>query len=134
MTYQQTNQWQPSGSWSGGSAPQKTELLNVAPPTFGWVVVREGPRQGKVYQINAEGSVLGRDVSCDIIIDDQAVSGRHAKIWGVKNQQGQTDFLLQDFATANGTKLNGNLIIRETLKDGDRIELGRTVLIFKKVD
>lgn len=112
----------------------KTELLNTAPPTFAWLVIREGPRAGKIYHLNPDDTTLGRDVSSDIIIDDSAVSRQHAKIRLVKNEQGQTEFVLHDLATANGTKLNGAEILKETLTDGDRIEIGRTVLVFKKVD
>ncbi len=113
----------------------RTELLNTAPPTFAWLVILEGMRAGKIYQLSSEGTMIGRDPSyCDIIIDDSSISRQHAKIRILKNSEGEDEFVLQDLATANGTKLNSQDIVKEVLKDNDRIEIGQTILAFKQVE
>lgn len=117
-----------------GSSAVKTELLNTSPPTFAWLVMLEGLRPGKIYHLNPDSTTIGRDIDCDIIIDDSAVSRQHVKIRLIKNDDNQKEFVLHDLATPNGTKLNGQEVVKEPLQDGDRIEIGRTVLVFKRVD
>ncbi|MBN1995399.1 MAG: FHA domain-containing protein [Anaerolineae bacterium] len=120
---------------AGMAGPQaKTELLDTTPPTFAWVVIREGMRAGKIYHLNPDDTTIGRDTDCDVILDDSAISRQHVKIRVLKNSEGEQEFVLHDLATPNGTKLNGEEVVKHPLKDGDRIEIGRTVLVFKKVD
>jgi hypothetical protein len=128
------NPWPPMEQSRGGPSGAKTELLNAPPPTFAWLVIREGTRAGKTYSLNPDDTLIGRDLSCDVILDDSAASRHHAKIRCIKDKTDETSFLLHDLATSNGTKLNGTEIVKEALKDNDVIQIGRTVLIFKKVE
>ncbi|SFJ08756.1 SpoIIE family protein phosphatase [Planctomicrobium piriforme] len=63
--------------------------------------------------------ILGRDPTCDVILQRQAVSRFHAQ---VLSNQGH--YYLEDLQSTNGTFLNGRRVQkRETLQDGDRITL-----------
>lgn len=79
------------------------------------------------YQLERGQSVnIGRLDSNDIVIENLAVSGHHAKIDWAGN-----GFLLTDLKSKNGTFVNEQLAISHWLKNGDVITIGKHVLIFE---
>lgn len=66
---------------------------------------------------------LGREGSNTIQILDNRVSRYHARI-----RHNGTYYVLSDLGSRNKTYLNGNIINKATLKDGDEIIIGDTVL------
>lgn len=130
------SQW-PSGAFASGQpgpvSAAKTEMLGGSPPSFAWLVIRKGPRAGHIFRLNTEVTTIGRDPQCDIILDDEAISRQHAKVRVEKNQDGEPQFFIYDLATSNGTKVNGQAILKQPLSDGDSVEIGRTELVFKQV-
>jgi DNA-binding winged helix-turn-helix (wHTH) protein len=71
--------------------------------------------------------VIGRDPGVAIHVDSPDVSRRHALI--VVSDGGVA---IEDLSSKNGTKLNDTPVTgRAALSDGDRIQLGPTVLIFR---
>lgn len=121
------------------SAPSadETVILHKEPPVLAFLVVKTGARVGRVYNLNPETTTIGRDPQNDIILDDEAVSRQHAKIRlekvKVEGEEPHNQFFVYDLATPNGTKVNGQEILKHPLVDDDEIELGRTILVFKKV-
>jgi pSer/pThr/pTyr-binding forkhead associated (FHA) protein len=73
--------------------------------------------------------VIGRDRSCDIVLENSMVSKRHALIQKIKD-----DYFITDLGSTNGTFINkdpvpeGKYIKTEP---GDRIKIGKTVLRIK---
>lgn len=86
----------------------------------------------------AQGEVfLGRHPDCAILIDDTAVSGRHAKLTVVANPDFPThhEFYLEDLASTNGTFINGQRLSRELrLHNNDRVRLAWNEFKFVDVD
>lgn len=78
------------------------------------------------WQITEEVVILGRAKDCDIQIDDQSVSSKHARL--VIEADPYLDdtqiTYLEDLRSTNGTELNGREITREKLMDGDMIKIG----------
>ena len=71
--------------------------------------------------------VIGRNPAAAIHVDSSGVSRRHARI---VVSGGTTS--LEDLASKNGTLLNDVAVAgRVALHDGDRIQLGGTVILFK---
>ena len=70
---------------------------------------------------------IGRASSSDIRLDDTGVSRRHAEV----RREGD-DVVLVDLGSTNGTNVNGRGVERARLTPGDRIELGRTVLVYER--
>lgn len=71
---------------------------------------------------------IGRDPSCEIQLDNLAVSRQHAAILPHRTM----GFILEDLDSRNGTLLNGNpLAKRSVLVGGDRIGVGKHELIFR---
>ncbi|MEM9101722.1 MAG: FHA domain-containing protein [Pseudomonadota bacterium] len=67
---------------------------------------------------------LGRDADNDIVLDDPAVSSKHAEIlW-----QDEEGFMLIDLASTNGTLVNNQKIGEYALQHGDIISMGMTNL------
>ena len=72
---------------------------------------------------------LGRGFDCDIHIEDEAASRRHAAI----KTDSQGDLLL-DLKSTNGTYLNDALVKQKRLKAGDRIRIGSHVFKYLSSD
>jgi hypothetical protein len=68
---------------------------------------------------------IGRKVENDIIIDNLAVSGHHARV----TQQGAS-YVIEDLQSTNGTLINGKRIVNAALKHGDQIGIGQHTLVF----
>ena len=94
----------------------------------GWLVEKEGPHTGRKYRLNWHTVTLGFSDDNSVVIDDNTVSPRHAKI----EREGRK-FILFDLLSETGTTLNGKKLLRpKELNDFDEIGLGRTKLIFRK--
>jgi len=73
-----------------------------------------------------DGAVLGRSRECRIVLDDATVSKEHARL----RVEGPSVFI-EDLDSTNGTLVNGKAIEGPTLLHrGDRIALGRNVIVF----
>jgi pSer/pThr/pTyr-binding forkhead associated (FHA) protein len=72
------------------------------------------------YELNRERITIGRKPENDIPIDNLAVSGKHALIITILD-----DSFLEDLGSTNGTYVNGKLIKKHALKDGDVITIGK---------
>jgi hypothetical protein len=82
---------------------------------------------GKKQEITAPRVVLGRARECEVRIADVNVSRRHAELL----QEGAT-YWINDLGSTNGVVLNGREVERERLRDGDRITLGSTEIVFER--
>jgi sigma-B regulation protein RsbU (phosphoserine phosphatase) len=70
--------------------------------------------------LNLPEMVIGRDVSCEIPLDDAITSRRHARIY--RDNLGH--FWIQDLRSKNGTIVNQKPVTTARLSDTDRIEIG----------
>src|SRR5947209_20438302 len=98
---------------------------------LGIVRIEEGKEPGRIYEIRKESLSIGRSRDSDIFLEDLAVSRLHASILNM----GNGNYALKDEGSANGTKINGQLLNKyqtQPLQEGDRIQLGHTVLVFAR--
>src|SRR5206468_10717642 len=66
--------------------------------------------------------------SSDLVqVSDNEISRRHAEIR--KDEQG---YLLVDLGSSNGTFVNAEQVTERRLVNGDRVQLGRTLLLFTR--
>src|SRR5512139_831577 len=73
-----------------------------------------------------KGSVtIGRRKENTIVFTNPEVSSSHARIDKVG-----TDYILTDLQSTNGTLVNGSKVLSHRLSHGDRIRIGRNVVIF----
>src|SRR5580765_3942 len=77
-----------------------------------------------------DNCVLGRGKGCQVVVEDEKASRRHAMI---HKQEGE-EFWLMDLGSANGTRLNERRLVAPLrLSDRDKIEIGATVLTFRRL-
>jgi pSer/pThr/pTyr-binding forkhead associated (FHA) protein len=68
--------------------------------------------------------MLGRDPASDVLLNDETVSARHARL---SYHHGQ--WWLEDLGSMNGTRLNeARLTTPTVVTDGDRIECGQAAI------
>jgi diguanylate cyclase (GGDEF)-like protein len=88
-----------------------------------------GNEAGSVYRLGAT-TVVGRSPECEIQIDHAGISRRHARIL----QESETEYVLQDLGSRNGTTVRGRPVTRCRLEDGDRIGFGPMFFRFALAD
>src|SRR6266446_1383006 len=101
------------------------------PGGIGMVRIEEGKEPGRVYQMHKDTLSIGRSRESDIFLEDLAVSRLHASIISL----GNNNYALRDEGSANGTKVNGEPVNKyqpHPLQEGDKIQLGQTVLVFAR--
>jgi pSer/pThr/pTyr-binding forkhead associated (FHA) protein len=72
---------------------------------------------------------IGRRKDNDIVIENLAVSGHHAKIDSVGDA-----FVLVDLQSKNGSFVNERLVNSHWLKNGDTVSIGKHFLVFSTED
>lgn len=72
------------------------------------------------YNLSKERYTIGRLPDNDVRIDNATVSGHHSLIINILN-----DSFLEDLNSTNGTYVNGKLIRKHALQNGDVITVGR---------
>jgi two-component system, NtrC family, sensor kinase len=87
--------------------------------------VIRGKDAGRHFTLEGERIVLGRDPHCDIPVADHEVSRQHAAI---VFEDGQA--VIEDLSSSNGTFVNGRRIVRHVLQASDRLQLGRSLLVY----
>ncbi|MGL5819587.1 MAG: FhaA domain-containing protein [Phycicoccus sp.] len=105
------------------SAPPRRPRVN--PADRPWLDV-----DGERYPLMSALTVLGRDDSADIILDDPGISRRHSEL-RVTTDGPHTVATIRDLGSTNGTFVSGERITSERLEDGDRITVGRTSITYR---
>lgn len=90
---------------------------------------RPGERAVQV-SLDRTTTVIGRDDACDIVLAEECVSRRHARI--VKNDEGY--FMLTDLSSTNGIRVDGVVVPRMLLCEGDRFSIGETQFLVSITD
>jgi Protein of unknown function (DUF3662)/FHA domain len=85
---------------------------------------------GDRYPLLSAITVLGRDNTADVILDDPGISRRHTEI-RVTNDGPHLVASIRDLGSTNGTFVNGDRITSQRLNDGDRVNVGRTTLTYR---
>ncbi|MEU6256582.1 FhaA domain-containing protein [Streptomyces sp. NPDC001663] len=110
----------------GGSAPY-LQSAPAAPAAGGrtryWVEIN-----GARHQISRPTLVMGRSTEADVRIDDPGVSRRHCEI------RTGTPSTIQDLGSTNGIVVDGQHTTRATLRDGSRIVVGSTTIIYRQAE
>jgi hypothetical protein len=93
-----------------------------------WVQVLQGRQEGRIYLLNGGTNRLGLDEQAEVgLFGDPEISRRHAEIEATRD-----GYRLRNHDPRGRTRLNGQVVSDPTpLHDGDRIELGRTLILFR---
>ena len=111
-----------------GSPRAKTTVYGPSQaPIMAWLSVRMGPGAGNSWPLDGDVEI-GRDRGCQVRLEDDHVSRRHARI---KLESGQ--FFIYDLGSSAGVLIQNRPIQRRLLYDGTLIRLGETTLEFKRL-
>ncbi|MEY9966053.1 hypothetical protein ABIA33_004108 [Streptacidiphilus sp. MAP12-16] len=83
---------------------------------------------GDRHQVTTPVVVLGRSTEADIRVDDPGVSRKHAEI-----RMGSPSMVL-DLGSTNGIVVDGQHTQRATLRDGSRIIMGSTTIVYRQAE
>ncbi|MET4924577.1 DUF3662 and FHA domain-containing protein [Streptomyces sp. PSRA5] len=115
----------------GAARPgQTTQPPSTPPPGAmpGAQVRRWIEINGNRHQISRATLVLGRSTDADVRIDDPGVSRRHCEI------RTGTPSTIQDLGSTNGIVVDGQHTTRATLRDGSRIVVGQTTIVYRQAE
>src|SRR5258705_2174611 len=87
--------------------------------------VLEGIDRGRVFQDVPVPVSIGREEGNSLRLNDERVSRFHAKV-----QIDADDYILTDLESTNGTRVNGTTVQIRRLRIGDRVGVGRSLLLF----
>src|SRR5262249_43394794 len=87
--------------------------------------VLEGIDRGRVFRDLPTPVTIGREEGNVLRLNDERLSRFHAKV-----QQDTGDVILTDLESTNGPRVNGNVVQIRRLRHGDRICVGRSLLLF----
>ena len=87
--------------------------------------VLEGIDRGRVYREVSIPVSIGREEGNSLRLNDERVSRFHAKV-----QLDGDDYILTDLESTNGTRVNGTSVQIRRLRIGDRVGVGRSLLLF----
>ncbi|GAB3014600.1 antibiotic biosynthesis regulator FhaA [Streptomyces pseudoechinosporeus] len=130
---------QPTGAPPMPSAPPPGRPGPASPMAQGRSAAAPGPLpgarvrhwieiNGTRHQISRPTLVLGRSTDADVRIDDPGVSRRHCEI------RTGTPSTIQDLGSTNGIVVDGQHTTRATLRDGSRIVVGSTTIIYRQAE
>ncbi|MEU5214857.1 DUF3662 and FHA domain-containing protein [Streptomyces sp. NPDC020807] len=144
----QQHQQQPQGRGGYGYPPAGAPPMPASPPpgapgarpatpgrTAGVPAGGQGSQvrrwieiNGTRHQISRPTLVLGRSTDADVRIDDPGVSRRHCEI------RTGTPSTIQDLGSTNGIVVDGQHTTRATLRDGSRIVVGSTTIVYRQAE
>jgi len=99
------------------------------------LVVLRGAQIGRDFRLRRRRTLLGRGPEVDIRVLDDLASREHASIdheWDEGRKIGR--YVLHDLGSTNGTLVNNRPAERIELKEGDKIQVGGTLLKFVLLD
>jgi pSer/pThr/pTyr-binding forkhead associated (FHA) protein len=88
--------------------------------------IMNGPDEGKHIPLSdAQEIVLGREEDVDVVLRDDLVSRRHAKV-----RRDWAGTHIEDLGSRNGIRVNRKRVSRKTLTDRDEVEVGGVKLLY----
>jgi predicted component of type VI protein secretion system len=89
------------------------------------LIVRTGPNPGMVFDLTKDVTMLGRDVTNDIVLGDAEISRQHTRV-----SRTPGGMVVEDLGSTNGTFVNGDrLVSPRVLMSGDLVGLGENVTL-----
>src|SRR5687768_18607122 len=89
------------------------------------LILKWDDRELSECAVGTHAVTIGRLPDNNIVIDNPAVSGRHARVYREGNH-----YVLEDLKSTNATFVNDKPIARHTLLEGDSVLVGKHTLVF----
>jgi diguanylate cyclase (GGDEF)-like protein len=104
------------------------DLQNITEPkkrTASFIALA-GSQAGRMHKLSHAEMIIGRVSDADIRFEGYGVSRHHAKV----DIQPDGSIVITDLDSTNGTFCNGQKITTHTLQEGDKVQIGTTILKF----
>ena len=88
------------------------------------IEVREPGKSARRVSVTGAPMRIGRAPECELVLKDNRVSRRHARL-----QARGGLLVLTDLGSTNGTRVNGHRVTEVVLGVGDRIQVGETTIV-----
>jgi pSer/pThr/pTyr-binding forkhead associated (FHA) protein len=112
------------------AAPAHPPARTSGPTPLAKFVVRSGPQKGERLLVKVPIVNIGRADYNDLVLNDESVSGQHAKL-----TRREGIWILVDLGSTNGTMVDGERIAEDTpLAPGCFVRFGDVQLVFEPTD
>ena len=90
-----------------------------------YLIVLAGKSIGQTFRLEGDEKTIGRSPDSHVLLEDDGVSRRHARI--ERTESG--GLRLVDLQSTNGTWFDGEQVNAHLLRDGDRIQIGSSIVL-----
>ena len=120
-TVRASDQPQPQELETPPPPPRKAKRQRGQPRVF---MITQGSQAGLSADLAGGVIMIGRGADCQLILDDDYVSTRHARVVG-----SPSGIYVEDLGSTNGTYVNGQRITAPTtITLADTVRIGKTML------
>ena len=114
------------GGGPSGGGPSDTMVFTVPRPTAPRARLRVTVAGGAPRSVDVDGTdlTIGRAADNDLVLGDNRVSRHHGRLTGRRGT-----LVYVDLGSTNGSRVNGVQVGELVLGEGDRLELGDSVIV-----
>jgi len=95
-------------------------------PKYSLTLQKNGENVSR-FTIGSDAVVIGRSATADVVLPDNVVSRRHARLRVAGN-----DLVIEDLGSMNGVVVNGMRVTSSTVAEGDTVSVGKYRLIIER--
>lgn len=89
------------------------------------LTIRQGATPGKEFELSREVMIIGRDLKCEIVINDPEISRNHTRL--TAQAEG---YLVEDLNSTNGSFVNSQRVTDpKIMHPGDLLGLGENIVL-----
>jgi pSer/pThr/pTyr-binding forkhead associated (FHA) protein len=110
--------------WDTTSVTEAVQIPLATRRDRAHLIVLAGENLGQMFRVDQSETIIGRAPDGHIRVQDGSVSRRHSRIIQVGGE-----VWIEDLGSSNGTYVNEGRIVRQLLRDGDKIQMGSTTIL-----